>query len=351
MRPLPSFPSLCPPPILVHEFVTGGGWADPVLPESLAGEGLAMLKALLADFRAWGRFPVLTTLDRRLRGVSLPADRIVILDPEVYPTTLVELADSCGAALIVAPETGGALERLSGLMLDAGVCLLGSRPEAVAVAADKWECHRRFERAGLPTPETVRTTPAAAAWAAGELGFPLVVKPIRGAGCEGVGLVRGAVMLERALDQPALRDVDSLLLQRYIGGAHASVSLLVAGGDSVPVSLNRQRVRAGIPFVYRGGVASISHARRAEAIDLARRAVRLVPGLQGYVGVDLMLTEEGCSLLEINPRVTTSYVGVRRVVDVNLAEAIWRACGEGVLPETVAAEGEASFAKEELSGH
>ncbi len=310
-----------------------------------------MLKALLADFRAWGRFPVLTTLDRRLRGVSLPADRVVVLDPEVYPTTLVELAESCEAALIVAPETLGTLERLSTLMIDAGVCLLGSRPEGVAVAADKWECHRRFTLAGLPTPETVRTTPADAARAAERLGFPLVVKPICGAGCEGVGLVQGAGMLGQALDLPALRAVDYLLLQRYVEGTHASVSLLVAGGHSVLISLNEQWVRPGIPFVYRGGMASIAHGRRAEAIDLARRAVALVPGLQGYVGVDLILAEEGCTLLEINPRVTTSYVGVRRVVDVNPAEAIWRACGEGVLPETIATEGEASFAKEGLSGH
>lgn len=311
---------------------------------------MAMLKALLADFRAWGRFPILTTLDRRLRGVSLPADRVAVVSAEEYHTALLELVDGCGAALIVAPETGGTLERLSALMLDAGVCLLGSRPEAVAVASDKWECHRRFELAGLSTPETVRTSPADAVGAAEELGFPLVVKPIHGVGCEGVGLVRRADMLERALDQPALQQAESLLLQRYVAGASASVSLLVAGGDSVALSLNRQWVEAGIPFVYRGGIASIHHEKRAQALDLARRAVALVPGLQGYVGVDLLLTEEGCSLIEINPRPTTSYVGVRRVVDINLAEAIWRACQEGVLPKAVVVSGEAAFNKEGLRG-
>jgi predicted ATP-grasp superfamily ATP-dependent carboligase len=309
-----------------------------------------MLKALLEDLRAWGRFPVLTTLDVRLRGESLPADRVVALDGKAYPTSLVELAASCGTALIVAPETGGTLERLSALMLDAGVCLLGSRPEAVAVAADKWECHRRFTLAGLPTPQTVRTTPADAGSAAERLGFPLVVKPIRGAGCEGVGLVRRAGMLEHALDQPALRLGESLLLQRYVDGTHASVSLLVTGGDSVAVSLNEQRVRAGIPFVYQGGVASIPHTKRALALDLARQAVALVPGLRGYVGVDLILTDEGCSIIEINPRLTTSYVGVRRVIDVNLAQVIWSACREGVLPEAIVSSGEAAFEREGLRG-
>ncbi len=345
MRALSSFPSQ----ILIHEFVAGGGWADPDLPDSLAREGLAMLKAVLADYRAWGEFPVLSTLDCRLSGVSLPADRVVVLDPEVYPASLLELAGSCAAVLLIAPETGGALERLSTLMLDAGVILLGSRPEAVAVAADKWKCHQLFESAGLPTPETVRTTSADAAGAAEELGFPLVVKPIQGAGCEGVGLVRHADMLVRALDQPVFRQAEPLL-QRYVDGTHASVSLLSSGSDSVPLCLNEQRVRADIPFVYEGGVAAISHSRRAQALDLAREAVALVPGLQGYVGVDLILTEEECWLIEINPRLTTSYVGVRRVVDINLAEATWRACREGVLPNVVVTAGEASFGKEALDG-
>ena len=151
-RPLPSA-------ILVHEYVTGGGWPTPDPPPRLAAEALAILRALLADLRAWGRFPVVATRDRRLHSTPLTADRVVDLDAEVYPTRVVELARECGAALVVAPEGGGALEQLSRLLSDNGVCLLGSLPEAVAVAADKWECHRRFSRAGLPTPRTIPGLP------------------------------------------------------------------------------------------------------------------------------------------------------------------------------------------------
>lgn len=336
--------------------MTGGGWADPDPPASLAVEGRAILRAVLSDFRAWGRFSVLTTIAGRVHGApqfadSLPADRVVSLDPEVYPTALVRLAQQCGAALIIAPESGGTLERLSALFHDAGVCLLGSLPEGVAVAADKWECHRRFVQAGLPTPKTVRTTVDGAAPAADELGYPLVVKPVDGAGCEGVGFVPRADLLAPALAHPAIRQADCLLLQRYVAGTHASVSLLVAeGGESFALSLNEQRVRVGLPFAYRGGVASITHARRVQALDLARRAVSLVPGLRGYVGVDLMLRDDGCSLIEINPRLTTSYVGLRRVVNLNLAEAVWRACCESTLPKVVVATGEAAFGEEGLGG-
>ena len=335
-----------PSAILVHEYVSGGGWPAPELPPGLAEEALAILRAVLADFRAWGRLPVVTTRDRRLRATPLVADRVVDLDAEVYPTALLELARDCGAALVVAPESGGALERVSALLTDAGVCLLGSPPAAVAVAADKWACHRRFAQAGLPTPRTACVPPSAASAAATQLGYPVVVKPLDGAGCDGVGLATNDALLVAALRQPALRGAASILVQKYVEGTAASVSLLVAGGRSIALSLNGQRVRAGIPFTYDGGVAALPHPRRAEACELAQRAVALVPGLQGYVGVDLVLGEETCWLIEINPRPTTSYVGLRRVLDLNMAAAIWHACRDGALPAAVPTPPPAAFGRE-----
>jgi predicted ATP-grasp superfamily ATP-dependent carboligase len=332
-----------PSAILVHEYVTGGGWPAPDLPPGLAAEALDVLRALLTDLRAWGRFPVVTTRDRRLHGTPLAADRVVDLDAEVYPTGVVELARECGAALVVAPEGGGVLEHLSSLVSEAGVCLLGSLPEAVAVAADKWECYRRFAQAGLPTPETTRVSPGAASVAAARLGYPVVVKPLDGAACDGVGLASDEHALMRALRLPALRRAEALLVQEYASGSAASVSLLVADGSSTVLSLNEQRVRPGIPFAYDGGVASWPHLRRAQACELAQRAVALVPGLRGYVGVDLVLGEETCWLIEINPRVTTSYVGLRRVVGLNIAEAIWCACRDGSLPVSTAVPPPAAF--------
>ena len=54
------------------------------------------------------------------------------------------------------------------------------------------------------------------------------------------------------------------------------------------------------------------------------------------MGVDLVLGEETCWLIEINPRPTTSYVGLRRVIGLNMTAAVWDACRDGVLPDEVA---------------
>ena len=98
-----------------------------------------------------------------------------------------------------------------------------------------------------------------------------------------------------------------------------------------------------------GGLVPLLHPQRMRALELARRAVSLVPGLMGYIGVDMILTDDECYLIEINPRLTTSYVGLRQVININLAEAIWQSCKENLLPKNIFISGKVLFYKEQLS--
>lgn len=314
----------------------------------LAAEGLAMLQAVLTDFQSWGRAHLVTTLDSRLGDVSLAAHRVVRLSHQEYLPVLTEVAAQVDAALVIAPESEGVLTRLSVLMEETGTQLLGSDPTGIAIASDKWDSFLRFQQDGLPTPITCRTSGAKAVATAAELGFPLVAKPIDGAGCEGVGLASDPSSLMMALDLMEPSDQD-ILLQQYVPGTHASVSLLASADDVLPLSLNEQVVRIGTPFHYEGGAIPLKHRRKRLVMDCARRAVSLVPGLRGYIGVDMVLTEDQFYVIEINPRLTASYVGLRQIININLAEAIWRACIEGTLPRSVMLSGEISFSKEDFS--
>jgi hypothetical protein len=332
------------PRILVHEYVTGGGWPEPELPVGLADEALAMLRAVLADFRAWGQVHTMATSDARLASADLAADRVVVLRPDRQGDTLLSLAAECTAALVIAPESQGVLAGLSQDLESLGVRLLGARSDAVAVAADKWQCYQLFRENAIPTPETYRVEGDELLTVAERFGPPWVVKPQDGVGAEGVGLATDLESLGRV--QALLGSGRPTLLQRYIKGVHASVSLLTTGQRSVALSLNEQRMEVGLPFVYRGGRIPLEHPLEERAMNLARQAVGLIPGLRGYVGVDLVLTPSECYVLEINPRLTTSYVGLRRVTDLNLAEAIWQSCCDGRLPERVRLTGTVSFDKD-----
>ena len=306
-----------------------------------------MLRAVLDDFQSWGGARVTATRDLRLAACALAADEIVGLHPEEYLPALDTLMEAADAVLIIAPESDGVLARLSTLVEEKGKLLLGSSSGSVSVAGDKWACFQRFKESGLPTPHTQRVNCAELPAAAEELGFPLVVKPVDGVGCEGVSIALDPSSLRMALDLLCPRP-ESVLLQPYLSGTHASVSLLAAETGVRPLSLNGQEVSVGVPFHYRGGTVPLDHVLRDLAFDRAQKAVSLIPGLKGYVGVDMLLTDRECYTIEINPRLTTSYVGLRRVIDINLAEAVWRACRDHELPGKTILSGRVSFLKEEF---
>jgi predicted ATP-grasp superfamily ATP-dependent carboligase len=339
-----------PPKIFVHEFISGGGWSEGDLPPGLVREGYAILWALLSDFQAWGAARIVTTLDTRLwlRRGELPTDEISALAPAEYEAGFRSILSQCDAALIVAPETGGLLARLSAIVVEAGIPLLGCSPKASALAGDKAACDRIFRRAGLLTPPTRIIRPSSASQAAKELGYPLVVKPVDGVGCEGLSLVNGPEQLQPALEAAHKSSQrKEILLQSFVSGNHASVSLLASSKGLLPLSLNGQRIEAGQPFHYHGGVIPYSHPAARQALELALAAAGRLPGLRGYCGVDLVLGAEGGYIIEINPRITTSYIGLRRVLQANLAELIWNACILGELPEHVDLVGQVVFYKDD----
>ena len=65
-------------------------------------------------------------------------------------------------------------------------------------------------------------------------------------------------------------------------------------------------------------------------MDVALRTCRALPGLRGYIGVDVILTESEAVVIEVNPRLTTSYLGVR-------AALAWRRGGANIAGLVIAA--------------
>lgn len=340
--------------VLVYEYFTGGGRPAGELTNELTTEGFGMLCALLADFRRWGGVRTVAALDARLwsgsvrRRQSLPADEVVRVAPGDCEQAFSSLVKRCDAVLIVAPETHGILAGLTAQAEAEGVAVLGSSSAAVQETGDKWRCYRLFTKAGLPTPRTIRTRADQAPMLAAKIGYPLVIKPVDGVGSEGVCRVDAPSELAGVLPMVcAAAGADDLLIQAFVSGVHASVSLMVAGNDSVLLGLNRQLMELGTRFQYLGSGAPLVHRAGTTAVSLARSAAALVGGLQGYVGIDLVIGEDDCQLIEINPRITTSYIALRQVARINLAEAIWDACCHGKLPDRVPLDGEVVVKKDD----
>jgi predicted ATP-grasp superfamily ATP-dependent carboligase len=208
----------------------------------------------------------------------------------------------------------------------------------------------------VPTPKTsmfdvVTDIKEVAKTVRDKFGFPVVFKPSDGVSCGGLSVIRNEEQVAGAVAKVKAESLcKHFLVQELVEGAATSVSLLSTGDLAVPLSLNQQDVVLEAPEAcscYRGGVVPFDHPRGAEAFEMAEKLVKSVPGLRGYVGVDFVLIEEAAVVVEVNPRLTTSYVGLRRGVNFNPAQAIANAVLKSELPSQIENCGYTCFSKVE----
>jgi predicted ATP-grasp superfamily ATP-dependent carboligase len=175
---------------------------------------------------------------------------------------------------------------------------------------------------------------------------------VDGVGCDGLSVVRNENQVASAVDKVIEQSSSKYFIaQELIHGIAVSVSLISTGNEALPISLNKQNVSLMTPestSTYNGGLVPFNSPLKCEAFALAEKTVKSFRGLRGYIGVDLVQTETGPVVIEVNPRLTTSYVGVRKVVDFNPAQAIINAVLKLEFPSNNHSVGYAFFSKAKL---
>lgn len=285
-----------------------------------------MLLALLEDAAGIEGLEIVTTWDRRLGAFPLPGIDIVEVDgPDEEPATFRRLARECDSTYVIAPELDDVLTTRCRLVLDAGGRSLNSSLPALRLCSDKWELAQRLKEHRVPTIPTVLCGRGAIA-----CGFPAVLKPRFGAGSQDIYYVRDRRELEEFRTRfDADRPTREGIIQPYVRGLAASVAAVFNNEGRVieiwPVAWqhlsNDGRLR------YIGGRLPAETEHREAIEELVRVAASAVEGLRGYVGFDIAISQVPPAeplLVEINPRLTTSYLGYRALADGNLAPRILR---------------------------
>jgi tyramine---L-glutamate ligase len=329
--------------IAVYEYISGGGYAGQPIPQSILVEGFGMLRCLVADLKAAGH-EITVLIDKRLSKLNPPLDAdctIPIFYPEEPRRFLESILQVNDATYIIAPETGQTLQTLVSAIKKAEKFSLNCKAAAINLVANKASLYRHLKERGFPTPKTVILDKD---YNLNEIQdainrdfrYPVICKPTDGAGCSGLSIIKNENQLGHAFEKiKNFSPNDRIIIQEYVKGSSASVSLLSNGKKALGISLNEQNVsfcEACGESNYFGGCIPLKHPLKQYALVLAEKVVESFSGLQGYVGVDLILSENQVSIVDINARLTTSYVGVRSVVGFNVAGAMVNAMINGELP-------------------
>jgi D-alanine-D-alanine ligase len=236
-------------------------------------------------------------------------------------TRLAELETDCAFNLCESLGGDARLESAVPLLLELlGVPFTGSPPEVLSFALRKDRVKQRLEAAGIPTPAgRVLERPDDPC----DLGFPLIVKPVREDGSVGIShgsVVRDATELSRAVHAVVSTLRQPCLVEQFIDGREFNVALL---GHPTPRVLPLSEIDfAGLPHdaprivsyeakwssgsvddlgtvpmlhpTLQNGVAARVRRAAAEAF----RAV----GVRDYGRVDVRLASNGVPyVIDVNP--------------------------------------------------
>ena len=327
--------------LFVYEYLTGGGLlAHAHAPEklqSLAIEGGAMCAALIEDFAKIEGVRVTRLRDQRQ---ATSQDRRQCFDVQTaaqHDEAFDRFAAEADWTVVIAPETGGILAALCRRAINVGGRLLGCSPGLVELASDKHATAEHLLRAGVPAPRGIPFS-LGQPWPT-DFPYPAIWKPRDGAGSHGLRFIehrhtpvpiadRRPGRLEEFYPRPyrsphAPREQYNHA-ERDDYGTAASVAVLC--GRKLQMCLPPCAQLLDGEFHYLGGSLPLAPPLANRASQLARRAVESLPEPLGYLGVDLVLgkPDNGSDdvVIEINPRLTTSYIGLRAACRQNLADAM-----------------------------
>jgi predicted ATP-grasp superfamily ATP-dependent carboligase len=252
----------------------------------LAPEGAAMFHALRTSFERAGH---------------------QVMTPENgdFGDEIRRLAPLCDAGLIIAPD-----HLLAGFtrLLEQATWNIGCGSLNVAVCANKQMTSSILASNGIDVPGA----PGAS---------KNIVKPVSGCGSQGVRVTSEAAG-------------PGEISQEFIEGDHLSVSLVgsrvvgdvcecYSGKPPLVLAINRQEIGIGDDgrVSYHGGVTPVKdHPMGDRIIGAAIKAVTVL-GCQGYTGVDIVAGDR-VVVVDVNPRITTSVVGIIQTMDEELSDIL-----------------------------
>ncbi|MBO0787640.1 MAG: carbamoyl-phosphate synthase large subunit, partial [Actinobacteria bacterium] len=218
---------------------------------------------------------------------------------------------------------------LAQALADAGVPVAGTSPAAIHLAEHRGEFGALLAAAGLPAPRYgVAGSPAAAVSVAGDIGYPVLVRPSYVLGGRGMEIVYDdatlAAYVSRATEASPEHPV---LIDRFLDDAiEVDVDALYDGGELFLAGVMEHIEEAGI---HSGDSACALPPITLGPGDLARirestAAIASGVGVRGLLNVQYALAAGVLYVLEANPRASRTVPFVSKATAVPLAKAAAR---------------------------
>lgn len=313
------------PIIFFCEFITAGGFSAEDLPPSLLNEGLMMRDALLKDIAALDEHHVISCHDYRIQ-VPVHLQKSVTVNAGNFDQVFDDLLLEADMVWLIAPETDGILLNLSQRCQRENVLQIGCGLETIKIGSYKTRTAEALQVAGIPTLPVMSSNEWLQAFDQNTLNAgqqKWIVKPEDGAGCDGIFLFESPQALAAWLRAGGASEKQ--ICQPFQAGIAASFSMLCKNGKAWLLSCNLQHLAQQHHALKLAGITLNAYEDASgEVAKLAKKIAQMLPDALGYVGVDIVIDAQTKQIfvIEINPRLTTSYVGLGEATGQNMAKLV-----------------------------
>ena len=273
-----------------------------------------MRDALLRDLSQMP-YEIITTVDARLALPMLVHSAIVINENDDVWRVWEQQIRAADSVWLIAPETDDLLKKLTELAVKHKKTIFGCGLKSIEIASSKRATYQVLQQAGITTIPTftLENWPkGAGAW---------LVKPGDGAGCDETFYFKNADDLVAWIG--LWNKAGSHVIQPFQTGVSASISCVMRRGKAQILSCNSQMITIkNNQLKFNGCIVNGMREHWAAFEIVANKTAQAMPDLAGYVGIDVIVSEGKTIVVEINPRLTTSYCVLAEATHANPAELI-----------------------------
>ncbi len=225
--------------------------------------------------------------------------------------------------------------KLTEALMNMGIPILGTSAEDVDAAEDRELFDKILEDCGIPRPagQTVFTAEEAKR-AAGELGYPVLVRPSYVLGGQGMQIAISdqdidefiGIINQIAQDHP-------ILVDKYIPGKEIEVDAVCDGEDILIPGIMEHIERAGVHSgdsisIY--PAQSISETVKEKLVEYTRRLSKALR-VKGMINIQFIVSGEDVYVIEVNPRSSRTVPYISKVTGIPIVPLATQViCGHSI---------------------
>jgi carbamoyl-phosphate synthase large subunit len=287
--------------------------------------------------REKGVAPIMVNSNPETVSTDFDASARLYFDP-LDEESIAAVLENEGAPIPVLAQFGGQTAlNLADRLAAIGGEIAGTSADAIALAEDRRRFHDFADALGIPQPPGgTASSPAEALAVAGEIGYPVLVRPSYVLGGRGMEIAYGPEDLERYFRSALEAGTGRVLVDKYLRGKEVEVDAVSDGTETLVAGIMEHIERAGVHSgdsyaVY--PAQNLLPAERDEIVALTRRIAQALP-VKGLLNIQFIVENGRVWMLEVNPRASRTVPFLTKVTGVPLVKiAVAIALGSSLAAE------------------